>query len=258
MKQRKAHRVPLPPRALAILPKCAASIAEVIFPGWRPGRPVDDNTVSRVLQRLAGPLTAHGFRSSLRTWAAERTNFAPEIAEAALAHAIKSDIERAYKRTTFFDHRRKLMEAWADYCDGAATVDGWRGGGDARRSPWLRTDAHWVKWASDALALMEQGDGIQYYPSDMRAFLHRLIELIEAERRRRGRPASVSKRKPPKFSNTGLLAWAREPTKDRRMVAVALRRFVVLAEAEQERKRGPTHRLRGRQKPKRRRRPLEK
>ena len=89
----------------------------MIFPGSRPGRPVDDNTVSRVLQRLAGPITAHGFRSSLRTWAAERTKFAPEIAEAALAHAIRSGIERAYKRTTFFDHRRKLMEAWADYCE---------------------------------------------------------------------------------------------------------------------------------------------
>ena len=118
------------------------------------------------------------------------------------------------------------------------------------------TDAHWVEWASGALALMEHGGGIAYGPDDMRAFLRRLIELIEAERRRRGRPASVSNRKPPKFSNTGLLAWAREPTKDRQMVAVALRRFVVLAEAEQERKRGPTHRPRG--KPKRQRRPLAK
>ena len=122
MKMRKAHRVPLSPRAVAILNELRGQHPEVIFPGWRPGRPVDDNTVSRVLQRLAGPLTAHGFRSALRTWAAERTNFAPEIAEAALAHAIKSGIERAYKRTTFFDHRRKLTEAWADYCEGTATV----------------------------------------------------------------------------------------------------------------------------------------
>jgi integrase len=124
MKMRKAHRVPLSPRAIEILREMRRQHpeAEVIFPGWRPGRPVDDNTVSRVLQRLAGPITAHGFRSAIRTWAAERTNFAPEIAEAALAHAIKSGIERAYKRTTFFDKRRKLMEAWADYC--AATTSG--------------------------------------------------------------------------------------------------------------------------------------
>ena len=56
--------------------------------------------------------------------AAEDGGFAPEIAEAALAHAVKSAIERAYKRTTFFDQRRKLMEAWADYCDGMTTVTG--------------------------------------------------------------------------------------------------------------------------------------
>ena len=120
------------------------------------------------------------------------------------------------------------------------------------------TDAQWVKWASDALGLMEQGGGITYDPDDMRSFLGRLTELIEAERRRRGRPPRASKRKPPKFSNTGILAWAREPTGDRRMLAVALRRFIVLAEAERERKSGPTHRLRGKQKPKRRRRPLAK
>ena len=124
MKMRKAHRVPLSPRALTILAEMRGQHPEVIFPGSRPGRPVDDNTVSRVLQRLAGPVTAHGFRSGLRTWAAERTNFAPEICEAALAHQVRSNIERAYKRTTFFDQRRKLMEAWGDYCDGAATVTG--------------------------------------------------------------------------------------------------------------------------------------
>jgi integrase len=124
MKMRKEHQVPLSPAAVAILNELRGQHPEVIFPGWRPGRPVDDNTVSRVLQRLAGPVTPHGFRSSLRTFSAERTNFAPEIAEAALAHAISSGIERPYKRTTFFDLRRKLMEAWADYCDGEATVTG--------------------------------------------------------------------------------------------------------------------------------------
>ena len=84
----------------------------MIFPGWHPGRPIDDNTIARALQRLAGPVTAHDFRSSLRTWSAERTNFASEIAEAALAHAIKGSILRAHLRTNFFDKRRKLMEAW--------------------------------------------------------------------------------------------------------------------------------------------------
>ena len=122
MKMRKEHRVPLSPRAVAILREMRGQHTEVIFPGSRPGRPVDDNTVARTLHRLAGPLTAHGFRSALRTWAAEDAGFAPEIAEAALAHAIKSAIERAYKRTTFFDQRRRLMEKWAAYCEGKVTV----------------------------------------------------------------------------------------------------------------------------------------
>jgi integrase len=122
MKMRKSHRVPLSPRAVEILREMRGQHPEVIFPGSRSNRPCDDNTISRVLHRLAGPLTAHGFRSSLRTWAAEDGAFAPEIAEAALAHAIKSGIERAYKRTTFFDHRRKLMVKWADYCAGKVTV----------------------------------------------------------------------------------------------------------------------------------------
>ena len=112
------------------------------------------------------------------------------------------------------------------------------------------TDAHWVKWASDALEKMNQCGGFSFDTDDMRAFLRRLVELIEDERRRRGRPPSAGKRKPPKFSNTGILAGAREPTNDRRMVAVALRRFLVLAEAEREHKRRPTHRPRGNQKPK--------
>jgi hypothetical protein len=54
---------------------------------------------------------------------AERTNFPGEVAEAALAHQIPNEVERAYKRTTFFEKRRELMKAWASYCDGPATGD---------------------------------------------------------------------------------------------------------------------------------------
>ncbi len=184
------------PRALAILAEMRGQHAEVIFPGWRPGRPVDDNTVSRAFQRLAGPLTAHGFRSALRTWAAERTNFAPEIAEAALAHAIQSGIERAYKRTTFFDHRRKLMEAWAAYCEGAATVTGGEVVAMRGRPPWLAsrkyTDAAIYAYARDwrdALDARQPGEEIRLDLSMQQAILHRFRELIEAERNRKGRPA---------------------------------------------------------------------
>ena len=156
-------------------------------------------------------------------------DFAPEVAEAGLAHAIKSGIERAYKRTTFFDHRRKLMKAWSDYCEGKAT--GWLARSLRCAARGMASEPTQIfrrrvdQVGQRGARVIEQGDGISYDPLDMSALLRRLIELIEAERRRRGRPASVSKRKPPKFSNTGLLAWAREPTKDRRMLAVALRRL---------------------------------
>ena len=65
----------------------------------------------------------HGFRSSFRTWAAERTNIPREVAEAALAHENPNKVEAVYQRSDLFDRRRGLMDAWATYLDAeAATV----------------------------------------------------------------------------------------------------------------------------------------
>jgi integrase len=61
-------------------------------------------------------VTVHGFRSTFRDWAAERTNFPNHVVEMALAHAVSDDVEAAYRRGDLFDKRRKLMEAWAAYC----------------------------------------------------------------------------------------------------------------------------------------------
>ena len=61
-------------------------------------------------------ITVHGFRSSFRDWAAEQTNFSREVAEAALAHAIQSRVEAAYRRSDLFEKRRLLMEKWARHC----------------------------------------------------------------------------------------------------------------------------------------------
>jgi integrase len=66
------------------------------------------------------PVTAHGFRSAFRDWAAERTNVPREVAEAALAHAIENKVEAAYRRSDLLDKRRKLMEQWARHCAGEA------------------------------------------------------------------------------------------------------------------------------------------
>ena len=79
-------------------------------------------TATRALVRqLTGQnITIHGFRSSFRDWAAEQTDFPREVAEMALAHSVGGAVERAYARTDLFEKRR-LMQAWADYCAGGGT-----------------------------------------------------------------------------------------------------------------------------------------
>ena len=62
--------------------------------------------------------TVHGFRSSFRDWCGDQTSFPREIAEAALANKVGSDVELAYRRSDALEKRRQLMEAWADYCGG--------------------------------------------------------------------------------------------------------------------------------------------
>jgi integrase len=61
-------------------------------------------------------LTVHGFRATFKTWASERTSFQNEIVEAALAHVIGDKVEQAYRRGDMFEKRRRLMQAWSDYC----------------------------------------------------------------------------------------------------------------------------------------------
>jgi integrase len=120
MKAGKPHRVPLCPRAVAILeaikPERVAGDA-FVFPGNRPQKPQSNMVFLMLLRRMKlGHLTAHGFRATFKTWATERTNFPREVVEAALAHVAGDKIEAAYQRGDVFDKRRKLMEAWTAYC----------------------------------------------------------------------------------------------------------------------------------------------
>src|SRR5262249_16727990 len=83
-----------------------------IFPGHKEGRPVGDNSVWRLAKRAAeSNITVHGLRATFRIWAAERTSFSSEVAEAALAHAVPDAVVASYKRTDFFSRRRKCMGA---------------------------------------------------------------------------------------------------------------------------------------------------
>ena len=130
MKSSREHRVPLGPRALAIVAAMLAEAKEIggniktmpVFPGTRES--LSDMTLTAVLRRMGrGDITVHGFRSTFRTWAAERTNFPREVAEAALAHVTGDMTERAYQRGDMFDKRRRMMEAWGAFVTGP-TVTG--------------------------------------------------------------------------------------------------------------------------------------
>ena len=123
MKAGRLHRVPLSPEALAVLATMAEERrGEFVFPspvrGHRPGRGLSDGAMGMLLGRLglSGRTTVHGFRSAFRDWAGDQTAFPRELAEAALAHVVGDETERAYRRSDALERRRELMAAWARYC----------------------------------------------------------------------------------------------------------------------------------------------
>lgn len=121
MKGDKEHRVPLSSRALAILKAVTApenGEHAFIFPGGKSGKPLSNMAMAAVLKRMGcQDVTVHGFRSTFRDWAAERTNYPNEVVEMALAHAVSNKVEAAYRRGDLFEKRRRLMADWATYCD---------------------------------------------------------------------------------------------------------------------------------------------
>jgi len=118
MKAKRAHRVPLSGPALALLHEQAKlkDGSGLVFLGQRPGVAMSDMTLTAVLRRMGrGELTAHGFRSTFRDWAAEATVHPNHVVEAALAHAISDKVEAAYRRGDLFEKRRLLMADWAGF-----------------------------------------------------------------------------------------------------------------------------------------------
>lgn len=118
MKANRPHRVPLSDRVIEILkttPREADS--QYVFPGAKRGKPLSNMAMLELLQGMEGTegLTVHGFRSTFRDWAAERSSFPREIAEAALAHVVKDKTEAAYQRRDLLEKRRRLMVAWAAF-----------------------------------------------------------------------------------------------------------------------------------------------
>lgn len=126
MKMRRDHRAPLSARALELL----ASIRresdrpdELVFPGASKRRPLSNMAMLKTLERMRhGDVTVHGFRSTFRDWAAETTAFPNHVVEMALAHAVGDKVEAAYRRGDLFEKRRRLMDAWASYCNRPASA----------------------------------------------------------------------------------------------------------------------------------------
>jgi integrase len=125
----KPHVVPLSPAALEILAGQSRD-AEFVFAAPRTGKQMERHALKDAMKGMGRAETVHGFRSSFSDWAADNTAFPQEVREQALAHAIPNKVEAAYRRGGLLEKRRRLMEAWAEYCSrpaaAGATVTGIR------------------------------------------------------------------------------------------------------------------------------------
>lgn len=118
MKKDVEHKVPLADSAITLLQEIKVyQCNQFLFPGLKKDQPLSTGTMAAVLKRMnRTDITVHGFRSTFRDWAAEKTHFPERVAEMALAHKLKDATEAAYQRGDLLEKRQGLMEAWADYC----------------------------------------------------------------------------------------------------------------------------------------------
>src|SRR5262249_47218056 len=122
MKGGREHRIPLSSAAMGVLSRLddQGDRERVLFAS-RNKRPLSNMALLMLVRRMRSEnLTVHGFRSTFRDWAAERTNFQREVAEAALAHVLGDKVEAAYLRSDLFDKRRRLMDAWGEFATARA------------------------------------------------------------------------------------------------------------------------------------------
>lgn len=120
MKAGREHRVPLSPHVLQLLralPRMDGT--DLVFAGATL-KPLSDMTLTAALRRMKVDAVPHGFRSSFKDWAAERTSYPNEVSEMALAHAVEDKTEAAYRRGDLFDKRRQMMADWAAFCAGTS------------------------------------------------------------------------------------------------------------------------------------------
>lgn len=132
IKAGREHRIPLSVPAVAVLNKLEdarpalpdGTLCPWVFPGGK-DKHLSNGAILALLRRMKrSDVTAHGFRSTFRDWAAEQTAFPRDVAEMALAHAIGNKVEAAYRRGDLIEKRKRLMDAWAAYCNTVPVVNG--------------------------------------------------------------------------------------------------------------------------------------
>lgn len=129
MKGSVQHRVPLSSQAIAVLVQMKGLHDEFVFPSPRKQNVLSDMVLTVFLRKSGAAsdtagrcATAHGFRSSFRDWCSEQ-GYSRDLAERALAHTIKSQVEAAYHRTDLLEQRAPMMQAWADYVTSEVSAD---------------------------------------------------------------------------------------------------------------------------------------
>lgn len=121
MKMPRDHVVPLTDEAVSVLKKMEGLDKENVFPGAKPGKTLSGTSMLMLLRRMdRADITVHGFRSSFTDYLSEKHEIPSEVREMALAHAIESDVEAAYRRGSLFGKRKEAMQIWSDYLSEAS------------------------------------------------------------------------------------------------------------------------------------------
>jgi integrase len=125
MKSGREHRIPLSDSAVAILKALPRGHGAYVFHApSRHGKPLHDKAMLDVVYEMRPGTSVHGFRSTFRDWAAERTAFPHEVCEMALAHVVGNKTEAAYRRGDLFEKRRQLMAAWDRFLNSPVPAEG--------------------------------------------------------------------------------------------------------------------------------------
>jgi integrase len=123
IKMRRPHRVPLAPKAVALVRDLQAITGggKYLFPSVRSAaRCMSENTINAALRRLGfkkDEMTGHGFRAAASSMLNESGLWNADAIERQLAHADNDSVRRAYARADFWEERLRMMAWWADKCD---------------------------------------------------------------------------------------------------------------------------------------------